>query len=161
MTVSIRERILRQIKLEFVNVQKGVDEHVITWNTIEREAIDDTEQELGDAVGITEGTESNTDELQTVRKTLEVFTEFWVRTQLGDDKSELANSVLTDVIRTLRGNPRLIEDGTVDCQLAIDTVEVRNELDLETEDLIGGVVVWNVVYRHDQDDPRKRGGQVP
>lgn len=157
---TIRQRILEQIKTDFLKVQKGVDEHVITWNTVEREAIDDSEQQMGGAIGITEGTEESDDELRTVRKTLEVFTEFWIRPMLGDDKATYANDVLGDVQRTVRGNPTVIEDGTT-CQLAIDTKEVRNELDLETEDLIGGVVIWSVVFRHDQDDPRKRNGVVP
>jgi len=160
MTDTIRERILTQIKTDFLKVQKGVDEHVLTWNTVVREAVIDSEQQAGNALGITEGTETNDDEIQTTRKTLEVFTEFWIRPMLGDENSIYANDVLGDVIRTVRGNPTVIEDGT-DCQLAIDTVEVRNELDLETDDLIGGVVVFNVVFRHDQDDPRKRGGVVP
>ncbi len=160
MPATIRERILAQIKTDFLKVQKGVDEHVITWNVVERSGIDDTEQQMSGAIGITEGTEQSDDELQTVRKTLELFTEFWIRPMLGDDKSVFANDVLGDVQRTIRGNPTVIEDGT-GCQLAIDTKEVRNELDLETEDLIGGVVIWNVVFRHDQDDPRKRNGVVP
>ena len=151
--LTIRERILVQIERNFLEVQEGVDEHVLTWNVVTREAPRDVEQQMGDLIAITEGTEINSDEVRTVRKSMEIFTEFWLRTQLGDVKSSLANSVMGDVQRTIRQNLPLVEDDT-GCQLAIDIVEVRSEVELELEDLIGGVIVWNVVYRHDQDDPR-------
>jgi hypothetical protein len=154
--LPVRERILVQVEREFVKVQEGVNEHLLTWNTVVREPLEDVEQLVGNAISITEGPESNSDEVRSTRKTLELITEFWIRPFLGDVKSTEANLILGDVQRTIREALPLIEDSS-DCQLAIDIVEVRNELELGMEDLIGGVVLWNVVYRHSQEDPRVIG----
>lgn len=159
MADSIRERILKQLARNFEAVQQGVDDYILTWNTIKRSSPDDVEQVFDNTVGIIEGAELNTNEQQTVRKNLEVFTEFWVRTQLGDDKSELANSILSDVQRLMFTSQRVLESGT-GTQLAIDINEVSNELDLENEELIGGVVTWRVTYRHSQEDPRSQIGPL-
>lgn len=153
--VSVRERILRKFILNFEAVQNGTDEHVITWNTVTREPIEDIEQQTDSCMIITEGIETADDDIGLVRKSLEIATEFWVHTMVGDDKSELANAVLADVIRTVRADSNLIEaDGTC---LATDVVEASNELELNQETLVGGVVVWRVKYRHDQIDPRSIG----
>ena len=153
---SLRERILTQIEANFGKVSAGTDGYTITWNTIERKEIENYEKTMGNAIGIVEGTELNTEEVQQSRKTLEVFTEFWVRSQLGDDRSKQANEALLDVQRIMRTNQRLIEDGT-NTQLVIDIREARNELDLEQRDTFGGVVVWEVIFRHSQTDPREIG----
>lgn len=151
--LPIRERILVQVEAEFTAILEGVNEHLLTWNVVTRDEPEDVEQTMSSVISITEGVETNADEVRSVRKTMELMTEFWVRRELGDVKSTEANLILEDVQRTIREALPLTET-TTNCQLAIDIVEVRNELELGLEDLIGGVVVWNVIYRHAQNDPR-------
>ena len=87
---------------------------------------------------------------------------FWLKPKLGDNNAELINVVMGDVNKTMREDPTFIIDpGPPVCQLAIDLVEVSSEVELDREDLIGGVIIWNIIYRHDQDDPRRLYGQVP
>lgn len=153
--VSIRERILRKFVLNFEEVQNGVDEHVVTWNTVTRRPIEDIEQQTDSSLIITEGVETADDNIGTVRKSLEIATEFWVPVLIGDDRSALVNLMLADVIRTVRADSNLIEaDGTC---LATDVVEASNEVELSDEEKVGGVVLWRVKYRHDQIDPRSIG----
>ena len=160
--LPIRERILQQIVINLEKVQEGNDEHVLTWNVITRDPWEDIEQLTSDTIGVFDMTEQSFDEQGFVRKRLEVVTEFWLKPKLGDDNAELINVVMGDVNRTMRADPTLITDpGPPVCQLAVDLVEVSSEVDLGREDLIGGVIVWNIIYRHDQDDPRKLYGLVP
>ena len=160
--LPIRERILRQIVINLEKVQEGDDEHVLTWNVITRDPWEDIEQLTSDTIGVFDMAEQSFDEQGFIRKRLEVATEFWLKPKVGDDNAELINVVMGDVNRTMRKDPTLITDpGPPVCQLAIDLVEVSSEVDLGREDLIGGVIIWNFIYRHDQDDPRKLYGQVP
>ena len=160
--LPIRERILRTIETNLAAMQEGEDEHVITWNTITRNPWEDIEQQMGDTIGIFDLSETSSDEQGYVRKTMEVATEFWIRPKLGDNDASEINIVMADVNRVMRADTTFIVDvGPPVCQLAIDLVEVRSEIDLEREDLVGGVIIWNILYRHDQDDPRKIFGQVP
>lgn len=153
--IPVRERILRKFILNFEAVQEGVDEHVVTWNTVSREPIEDIEQQTDSCMIITEGVETADDTIGLVHKSLEIATEFWVQTMIGEGKSELANTILADVIRTVRADSNLIEaDGTC---LVTDVVEASNEVELNQESLVGGVVLWRVRYRHDQVDPRSIG----
>ena len=155
--VSVRERILRKFILNFEAVQNGVDEHVVTWNTVTRRPIEDIEQQTDSSLIITEGVETAEDNVGTVRKSLEIATEFWVPVLIGDDRSALVNLMLADVIRTVREDSNLIEAGTPPICLATDVVEASNEVELNDEDKVGGVVLWRVKYRHDQIDPRSIG----
>ena len=148
---------MRKFILNFEAIQNGVDEHVVTWNTVVREPIEDIEQQTDSCMIITEGIETADDDIGLVRKSLEIATEFWVHTMIGDGKSELANAILADVIRTVRADSNLIEAGTPPICLATDVVEASNEIELNQESMIGGVVLWRVKYRHDQIDPRSIG----
>lgn len=160
--LPIRERILRKIVANLEKVQEGDDEHVITWNLVTRDPWEDVEQLMSDTIGVFDMTEQSFDEQGFVRKRLEVATEFWLKPKLGDNNAELINVVMGDVNKTMRADPTLITDiGPPVCQLAIDLVEVSSEVELEREDLVGGVIIWNIIYRHDQDDPGRLYGQVP
>ncbi len=146
--LPIRERILQKIEANLTAMQEGEDEHVITWNTITRNPWEDIEQQMGDTIGIFDLSETSSDEIGFVRKTMEVATEFWIRPKLGDNDASEINIVMADVNRVMRADTTFIVDpGPPVCQLAVD--------------LVGGVIIWNILYRHDQDDPRKIFGQVP
>ena len=160
--LPIRERILRQIVINLEKVQEGDDEHVLTWNVVTRDPWEDVEQLMSNTIGVFDLGEQSNDEQGFVRKIMEVATEFWLKPMVGDDVASLINVVMGDVNRTMRADPTLIVDvGPPVCQLAVDLVEIRSEVELERRDLIGSVIVWNIIYRHDQDDPRKLYGRVP
>lgn len=152
--LPIRERILRQIKREFEKVGEGVGGHIVTWNNIKREPLESFDEIVGSTICILEGEEINSDEMGSTRKRLEVATEFWFTPSTGDEKAVEANLVLADVQKTLRSKSRLFEDDTTPpCQLAIDVQEIRNEIEIGEDNLIGGVVIWSVTFRHGQEDP--------
>jgi len=154
--LSIRERIMCQLVRDFEKVSAGTNNHLIDWEVVKRTALEDFDELLGPTMCIIEGDETSSDEQASVRKRLEVATEFWFEPFTGEDLASQANMILADVQRTVRTNPLILEDDTSPvCRLALDTVEVRSEIETGFEGLIGGVVVWQVIYRHAQNDPTK------
>lgn len=160
LTDPVRDRILEHLKGRFEDVVAGVDDHVVTWNTVERRTLTDVEQQLGHALALLDVDEQKQEEIGFMRADLRVITEFWIRLQLGDQPSKQLNLAMADVQRTMRSD--IHSTVSPGCQLTINITEVRNELDIEGpgDDLVGGIIVWSVLYRHNQDDPTKLPGEA-
>ena len=84
-TKTVRNRILAHLKDRFDQIQEGVDDHIITWNTVERRVLTDEEQRLGDALAILDISEEKTAEVGHMRADLKVATEFWIRIEQGEE----------------------------------------------------------------------------
>ena len=156
-TPSLRERILTVLKSRYENIEAGVDGYTITWNRVVRRPLTETEQEAGDALAIIDSAEVKSAEVQHYRSTMTVFTEFWIKLMEGDDPSVRLNLALLDVQRTMLSDIGALETpGDPTTQLAVDITEVRNEFDIDSaaDRLVGGIVQWEVIYRHSEDDPR-------
>lgn len=156
MANPIRNRILAVLKQRFLDVADGVGGHIITWNVVERKPLEDQQMEMGNAIALLEGPETKRDEVQRVRASLTLLTEFWVRLELGDEPSDRLNRVMGDIYLTMRGTNGqgiyVLEPD--DTQLALDIQERRNELDVggPGDTLVGGVVEWEILYRHHAND---------
>lgn len=161
-TLPVRDRILTHLKERFEAVEEGVDDHVITWNTVVRRVLSDSEQQTGDALAIIDGPERKIEEIGHIRCSLQVFTEFWVRLKLGDEPSERLNLVMSDIYRTMRSDINSVVTIVPPCELTLNITEQRNEFDIEGagDDLVGGVVVWEVLYRHKPLDSTKLQGEA-
>ncbi len=68
---------------------------------------------------------------------------------------------MADVQITMRSDINSTESVSPLCQLTINIVELRNELDVEgpKDNLVGGVIVWSILYRHSALDPTKLPGE--
>ena len=148
---------MEALKTRFLAVVVGVDGHVLTWNTVERRPLTDVEMQAGDAISLIDASENKSEEVGYMRSDMTVFTEFWIRTQLGDDPSQHVNNVLADVQLTMRADINTAETpGDPTTCLTINITETRNETDIEgaADMLVGGVIQWSVLYRHNKQDPR-------
>lgn len=153
--LPVRERILEFIKGEFLQKANGVNGYVQTWNTVQRRPLTDEEIALGSALGIFDTTEDNADEIQYQRKTMNVIIEFWLRTQIGEGPSSALNLALADITRTMLADLNM-------GALTIDVRETRSELDIDGpgDNIVGGIAVFDIVYRHQVGDPRKLMGET-
>ena len=148
---------MEALKTRFLAVQSNVGGHVLTWNTVERRSLTDVEMQAGDAISLIDASENKSEEVGYMRSDMTVFTEFWIRTQVGDDPSQHVNNVLADVQLTMRADINTAEvPGDPTTCLTINITEVRNETDIEgaSDSLVGGVAQWSVLYRHNKQDPR-------
>lgn len=155
---TVRDRIMEHLKARFEAVQKDVDDSPLTWNTVVRRQLTDTEQQHGHAITLLDPGEVKNEEIGYMRCELTVITEFWIRLYQGDVPSVRLNEVMGEVQRTMRSDIySTVTPGDPTTQLTINITEVRNEFDVDSPDdsLVGGVVAWNVIYRHHILDPRR------
>lgn len=158
----VRDRILEHLKGRFEAIQQGVDEHVLTWNTVERRVLTATEQQVGNALAILSPAETKEEEVGYMRATLTVVTEFWVRSFLGEGLDAQATIILSEVYRTMREDIYCtVVPGDPNTQLTLNITEVRNEIDVEgvADGTIGGIIEWSILYRHHKQDSRKLVGE--
>ena len=158
MADTVRNRIMAALKERFLSVQEGVDDHVLTWNTVVRNILTDEQQRMGSAISLVDLSEQKVEEVGFVRSTLRVATEFWITTKLGDEPFHVVNEVLGDVQRTMRLDVQTTVDGVAH---TLNIVEESNETDIEgaADKLVGGVIIWTIQYRHLPLDPTKLVGE--
>lgn len=159
--LTVRNRIMEHLKERFEGIEAGIDDYTVTWNTIARRPLSDIEMQTGDALALIDRGEAKSEEIGYMRSVMEVLTEFWIRVDFEEDPSVRLNEVLGEVQRTMRSDINSTVTTVPLCQLTINITEVRNELDVEGpgDNLVGGVVAWEVVYRHQSNDPRKLIGE--
>lgn len=155
MSVSVRERILRQIRTDFE--QMGTD-YDFEWSYITRADLDTREYGKRYALAILDTTEAKVPQIGHMECTLTIVLQWSAVLDSADDPSTEANLVLEHLGRKLRENWRLVEDGT-GVQLALDTNEIANAIDIADarDRMIGGTMDVQVTYRHARDDPRVLG----
>lgn len=149
---------MRVLQARFEGLREGVDGYSVTWNTVARRPLTDTEQQVGNALAILDTSEAKTEEVGYMRVDLTVLTEFWLKMLEGDVASERLNDALADVQRAMRSDIKTLEDPSDPLtQLTINVTEVRNEFDVDGpgDRLVGGVAQWSVLYRHSPLDPTR------
>lgn len=153
--LTVRERILRQIKAELENM--GTD-YPFEWSYVTRADLDTREYGKARTIAILDTAETKTPRIGHTEASLTVILQWTGTLDRGDDPSAKANEVLGAVYRRLRENWTLVEDGT-GIQLALDLNEQSNTLDIADarDRMIGGTNTIQVVYRHSRDDPRVLG----
>ena len=158
---TVRERIMDHLHSRFLAIEDGADGHIITWNTVERRILTDEEQRMGDALSLLDVSEQKDAEIGHSRVQLQVITEFWIKLNLGDNPSQMLNRIMGDVQRTMLSDVNSIVSTSPLCELTIDIRELRNEFDVDSSGdfLVGGMVVWEVLYRHKYADPTKLPGE--
>lgn len=151
--LSVRERILQQIKTDFE--QMGTD-YPFEWSYITRADLDTREYGKRYSIAILDTTEAKTPQIGHMECTLTIVLQWFATINSGDDPSTECNKVLTAIGRKLRENWRIVEDGT-GLQLALDTNEIANSIDIADarDRQIGGTMDVQVLYRHARDDPRE------
>lgn len=151
---TMRVRIMDHLLARFTACEAGEDGRYITWNTVSDCPLTNTEQLIGNAVGLYEGRERKKAEVGFYRSTLELQTEFKVKLALGDKPGRVANAVLGEIQSIMLSD--------IYCGgLSLDIVEVGNELDVDgpNDQTVAGIVFWEIIYRHKAGDPRKTQGE--
>lgn len=153
-SVPVRTRIMRAIVDRFKSRVAGEAGARITWNTVIRAPLSRMEKKLGDCVGITTGTERVIKRDLTETRVLPVMIEFEVRTMLGESPDESLVETLSEIQAAIKQD---LQFGG----LCLHMYETDNNLDVEAGDdrSVGGVVAFEVTYRHMFDDPRRLVGE--
>ena len=115
---------------------------------------------MGPTVGVFDRSEQKREEMSFIRSVMQVETEFWTQLKLGDEPHTVLNDLLVDVQRTMRADINTAEpDGTC---LTINITERQNEFDVEGpgDSVVGAVIVWEIIYRHQVLDSRKLLGET-
>lgn len=158
--VSIRERIMAQIKRNFENIVVGEpvdDPWTIKW-TVYRAPLTDVTRGKGAALSVLEGQEDKKQLLEQYEPSLRVVLEFSAPVPKGEDwePASYANFLLAELQRRIYETDTVIEDET-SVQLALSTVETGSNIDVDayTSRRIEGALFVTVLYRHYVKDPRK------
>lgn len=154
MTLPVRSRIMAAISDRFKARVAGTGGATITWNTVVRAPLSRLEKKMGNCVGITTGSERVLRRDMVETRVLPVMIEFECRTLLGDSPDDSVIETLCEIQATVK----------VDLQfggLCLHMYEIDNTLDIEAGDdrSVGGVVTFEVTYRHMFDDPRRLVGE--
>jgi len=157
--LSIREQALRQLKANFVSQKKGVpttDPYDFKWDVVQRQPLSAESEGKEYALAIIEGTEQKIPQISSQTSTLQVTLEWTHICPKAMDPTEAFNRVLWNIQRRIRdrsidartlGNPALVTD--------IREIANRQEsIDDAIDRLIAGTVFVQILYKHDEDDPR-------
>jgi hypothetical protein len=155
-TRSLRDNIIENIVDRFVSMQKNVDEYSTTWNSVTRSPLPDSVSQIPDtAISIMDFRERKNPVIGAFEPNLVLHAEFAIRLKVGDIASVELNRVMVDIQRVMMSD---IYSGG----LSLNIVEVSSELDIQGpgDRLVGGIITWEVLYRHKHDDPRKLRGEM-
>ncbi len=153
MADSIREQIMDSLVTRFNAVTDGIDEHEVTWNMVSRFPLNASQIKEGNVLFVMDSEESKIPEINFMRCSLTVITEFWYRVKVGDNAATEGNRLLAEVQKTMRQD---IYTKDIDSSgLTLNIVELRNEIDVDSisDRLINGIVYWQVQYRHAINNP--------
>jgi hypothetical protein len=151
---TVRDQIMSHLVKRFEDCIAGQGGRYMTWNAVTDAPLTSAEKVLGNAVGIYDGRERKKPEMGLTRSTLEVQTEFLVKLAMGDNPAKVGRAVLGEVAAVMMSD--------IYCGgLSLHIVEVGNELDVDgpKDQSVAGIVFWEVYYRHQAGDPRKRQGE--
>lgn len=156
-TLSIRENILCHLQDRFQQVVEGVDGYNVTWSQVIRRPITKPEALTAPTLCLIEGQERNEAEIGATRCTLTLYTEFWTPLGVGGNPFTELNRLMADVQRCMRKD---VYCGGTPSGLTLNIVKVADDLDVQaSSSVVGGIVIWEVQYRHAADDPRKKRGE--
>lgn len=156
-TLSIRENIMQHLLDRFSSVEEGVDGYTQTWAAVLRSPITKPEALTGPTLCLIEGQERNEAEIHSTRCSLTLYTEFWMPLPVGANPYSELNRLMADVQRCMRSD---IYCGGTPSGLTLNIVKTGDDLDVQaSSSVVGGIVIWEVQYRHAVDDPRKKRGE--
>lgn len=155
LTKSLRDNICEYWVSKFMDVDEDVDGHPLRWNSVLRVPLPKAEKILGNALAIMDTRERKTPEIAATRCNLTLATEFAIRGFEGDNIASEVNKIMTSVQRVMLSD---ISSGG----LSLHVVENASELDIEGpgDRLVGGVIFWDIQYRHKLGDPTKHRGEL-
>lgn len=162
MTLSIRNQIILQIQSTFTGIDPNAATPVgpynlsgdpigITFSTVAIGPLELKDLRKANAIGIVVGAETKIGEFPAWLCNLQVALEFHSAGNQGD----LAPGLIAE--RTLTAIERIVYTNRTWGGLAIDTLDVGNEIDLTSyaSRAIMGVFKMQVRYRHSEGDPRR------
>lgn len=159
-SLTIRERILRElVRLHKAQI-KGKDGYPFDWDSVNRLPFKDGSPWSGRKLSIRDA--SAVKEVRTLCQvvTLEVNYEWRIVIPPSCDPAEEANAVLGAIERRVNTDLHVHEnaDSVNGAQLAERSWVVGNDyvVDDKSDRQIEGVVFGRVLFRHDIDDPRSR-----
>jgi hypothetical protein len=122
---------------------------------VRREPLGDLDSRKAYAIAILDTDASNLKNVQQVQVDLRVTLEFRALLETSDAPSTCLNTILTNIQRRVRSDPRLTatNGGTA---LIIDMSETGNTVDVDSyaDRSVEGAVFLLVKYKHQEDDPR-------
>jgi hypothetical protein len=154
LNASLRENICAHIADRLASIQAGVGQYTHTFNLVTRAPITKPEATVDVSVAVLDPRESKSREVGYQRCVMTLVTEFYIRLKLGDVPRTEINVVMLDIYRSI------MADQT--CSgLTISITETGNEVDVDgpSDGLVSGVLVWEILYRHQINDPRKKVGE--
>jgi hypothetical protein len=153
MSDSIRERIMQSLVKRFEDMVAGINDYSTTWTMVSRVPLNSSQIKEGNILCVMDTEESKVAEINFMRCSLVVITEFWYRIRTGDNAATEANRMMTDIQRAMRSD--IYTTDIESSGLTLNIVESRNQLDIDSvsDRLINGLVYWQVQYRHSKDNP--------
>ena len=152
-TVSMRENIAEYYRVLF-DEQDVVPPYTTEFFRIERAAIPEAEKINGPTLAIYDHSERKEPEIGSDRVKLTLTFEFSYPMKEGDKASTELNRILLDVQRLVRSD--------IYCGgLTLNVVEIGSDFDIEGtgDSIVGGIVQFEVLYRHKILDPSKKRGE--
>lgn len=151
--VSIRENILEFIRDAFECLDV-VTPYTTEWAEIKRAPIPSADKKIGPTLSILDISERLEPEIGSMRNRLLIIFEFSYPMKEGDIASTELNRILLDIQRLVRSD--------IYCGgLSLNVVEIGSDLDIEGtgDSIVGGIVQFEVLYRHLILDPSKKRGE--
>jgi hypothetical protein len=161
---SRRERILEEIKRRMCEMDEGhpgSDPYTVTWDVVTRSGLEGLHDRKRHALSIVDTDENKTPKIQQMDANLRVVLEFRVFLETEEEASPAVNRVMTDIQRKMREDLHLTEpdDGRAlnERELSESVVEIGNQTNIGgfLDRQAGGVVFYNVKYKHAIQDPRE------
>ena len=152
-SLSLRDNICEFLKDAFEQ-ELSLNGKPFFFESVLRAPLPKTDKLIGNVLSIMDVRERKTEEIGAMRCHLSVVMEFSIKTFMGDNIASELDKIITLVQQVAR---RDITAGG----LSLNIVESGSELDLEGPDdrTAGGVVFWDVQYRHKVGDPTKHRGE--
>ncbi len=150
---SIRENIIEFLRDAFECLEV-VPPYTTQWAEIQRAPIPSSNKKTGPTLSIYDVSERLEPEIESYRNKLLLIFEFSYPMKEGDIPSTELNRILTDVQRLVRSD--------IYCGgLSLNVVEVGSDLDIEGtgDNIVSGIVQYEVQYRHKILDPTKLRGE--
>lgn len=152
---TVRERIMTNVTDRFREATIGDPANNVKWDIVTRLPLGERDYTYAEhMVGLFDIKETKKHEIGYTICSLVVRVEFWFQPKMGDAPETYMHNLMGEVQRTFLSDPNHGD-------LALDSVELDNELDLEADQtkVTAGLVTFGVTYRHKVNDPFKLIGE--
>lgn len=148
MSLTVREQIMQHLKARYEGIRAGENGFNFTWAHVLRRQPSKAEAREGNVLELIDVGEKKNPGIGYDLVKLRIVAEFHIPMMEGDEPSTVLNAALGDVVRTAGLD--------IYCgKLALNIEDEGNELDIEggNDNVVSGVVVFNVTYRCKSNDP--------